>query len=199
MMTHALVLLWATAIPLMCSPGPANLSLASFGVAYGFRRSLPYLVGILLGTIAVLVFVALGITAVILSDSGLVNALKALAMIYIVYLAWRIAVAPIAKHSSAIANVPSIVPGLALALANPKAFAAIGAAYTGHGLVEDSVVVDALLKISALSIVIVASGFGWLTFGALFSSVLSHPRIGRLVNVSFALLLVFSATAALMM
>jgi threonine/homoserine/homoserine lactone efflux protein len=42
---NALLLLLA-AFPLMGSPGPATLSLAATGSAFGLSRSLPYLAGI---------------------------------------------------------------------------------------------------------------------------------------------------------
>ena len=45
-MTSDLALLWLAAFPLMGSPGPATLSLAAMGAAYGGRRSLSYLAGI---------------------------------------------------------------------------------------------------------------------------------------------------------
>lgn len=195
-MMQSLLLPSMTAFLLVLSPGPANLSLASFGVAYGFRRSLPYLAGILTGTIAVLIMVSLGVTTVLLSEAVVVQVLKALAVAYISYLAWKIATAPIAMRSSGAMSVPSIWPGLGLALANPKAFAALGAVYTGQMIFEDDVVLDMVIKFLALALAIVVSGILWLSFGAVFSRVLSHPRIGRLVNVSFALLLVFSVMPA---
>ena len=57
---------------------------------------------------------------------------------------------------------------------------------------------DALLKIAALFPVILVSGTGWLTFGAVFSELLSRPRIGRIFNISFAVMLVIFAVSALL-
>ncbi len=126
-MTYALLLLWVTSLPLVLSPGPANLSLASFGVSFGFRRSLPYLLGILAGTLGVLMSVASGLTIIILAQPGLIRALQGIAFVYIFYLAWTIATAPVVRRSLATENPPSIWLGLGFALVNPKAFAAIGA------------------------------------------------------------------------
>ena len=196
-MTKDLMLLWAAAIPLIFSPGPANLSLASIGVAHGFRRGLPYLTGIVLGTTTVLLLVALGLTAVILAQPLLAHSLKLLAGIYIVYLAWKIATAPAATSRISGSNSPTASPGLVLAIANPKAFAAIGAVYAGQSLVEGHVLADALLKISALTVVIVLSALWWLSLGSALSKLFVRPRINRAVNVAFALLLILSVGAAL--
>jgi hypothetical protein len=46
--------LLASAAALMASPGPATLSVAATAAAYGLRQSVPYVMGINLGTILVL-------------------------------------------------------------------------------------------------------------------------------------------------
>lgn len=191
-MANDLLLLWLTAFPLMGSPGPATLGLAGVGTAYGFRRGVPFLTGIILGTVGVLVLVASGTTAIILSQPVLTRVLTILATAYILYLAWRIASAPVGGNGSSVAKVPTMFAGLVLALANPKAFAAIGAVYMGQRLVENDIVADTLAKLAALSAVIIISAVVWLVFGSLFSRFLAHPRLGRIVNIVFAVMLVVS-------
>ena len=44
-MANDLILLWLAAFPLMGSPGPATMSLAAIGAAFGWRRGLCYLSG----------------------------------------------------------------------------------------------------------------------------------------------------------
>lgn len=68
-LANALGLLWLAAFPLMGSPGPATLSLAGIGTAYGFRPGLPYLAGIVAGTTGVLLMIATGVTALMLLAS----------------------------------------------------------------------------------------------------------------------------------
>ncbi|HEV3498312.1 MAG TPA: LysE family translocator, partial [Actinomycetes bacterium] len=80
-----------TALALMGSPGPATVSLAAAGSAYGVRRSLGYLAGIVLGTAVVLVAVAAGITVTLLAVPVLRSVLVALSVAYILWLAYRIA------------------------------------------------------------------------------------------------------------
>ena len=71
-MTTAIVLLWMAAFPLMGSPRPTTLNLAAIGAAFGARRGLGYLVGIILGTSGVLLLVASGVTELILAVPALV-------------------------------------------------------------------------------------------------------------------------------
>ena len=192
-----LVLLWLAAFPLMGSPGPATLSLAATGAAFGTRAGLGYLLGIISGTFVVLLLIATGITGVILAAPTLLTAVTIGAAAYILYLAFRIATAPPLSGQSGRRRPPSIVGGFLLAIANPKAFAAIGAVYSSRTVVDDSLAIDAIVKIAALLAVIVVVNTTWLFFGSAVSALFREPRVARAVNVTFAVLLVVSVALAL--
>lgn len=197
-MTSHLALLWLAAFPLMGSPGPATLSLAGIGTGFGFRPGLRYLCGIILGTFSVLLLIATGVTVLILEQPALVTGLTVIAAAYILYLAWRIASAPVGVTDTSALPVPSLFSGFALAIANPKAFAAVGAVYSSHTLVPDSLAADSIAKVAALTLVILVVNTLWLAFGASFSRFLSDPRLGRMANIVFALLLVVSVLFAIL-
>ena len=76
------------------SPGPATLSLAATGAAFGSRRGLAYMTGIDLGMVLVMAITASGVTGVLLALPGAAPVVTVLAALYFVYLAWRIATAP---------------------------------------------------------------------------------------------------------
>jgi len=194
-MHESLIVLWLAALPLMGSPGPATLSLAGVGTAFGFLRGLPYLAGIIAGTTGVLLLIASGVTALILAEPALVGILTVLAGAYIIYLAFRIATAPVGRAAARQA-APRFVPGFLLAIANPKAFAAIGAVYSGRTLIGESPFADAAAKVAALGLVILVVNPAWLSFGAAFSRVLADPRLGRAANITFAVMLLASLALA---
>lgn len=196
-MTNNLMLLWLAAFPLMGSPGPATISLAGIGTAFGFRQGFAYLLGIILGTVGVLVLIATGITALILAIPALVTALTLAATAYILYLAWKIASAPVGGAKTTTEQVPPFTSGLVLALANPKAFAAIGAVYSGHTVLEDNLIGDSAVKITALVLVIIIVNTAWLAFGTLFSRILTDVRLGRIANIAFAAMLIISVASVL--
>jgi threonine/homoserine/homoserine lactone efflux protein len=197
-MAAAIALLLMAAFPLMGSPGPATLSLTAIGAAVGARRGLGYLGGIIIGTSGVLLLVASGVTGLILAVPALVWVVTALAAAYIVYLAYRIGTAPVLCKQDAGVRAPSIASGFILAIANPKAFAAIGAVYSSHIVAPWDPFLDAAVKILALVLVIVVVNAAWLTFGSAFSVVLRDPRRGRVANVVFAVLLVASVAVGLL-
>jgi threonine/homoserine/homoserine lactone efflux protein len=198
-MIDALVPLWLAALPLMGSPGPATLSSAAMGTAFGMRAGLPYVAGICLGTATVLLLIATGISGLVFVVPGAVPVVTGLAAAYILYLAWKIATAPVGGlNRDPGARPAGFVGGYLLAVANPKAFAAIGAVYSTHPVVPGDPVLDAVAKIAALAPVIVLVNVTWQAFGSLFSRWLSHPVLGRAVNVIFAVLLVASVAAAVL-
>jgi threonine/homoserine/homoserine lactone efflux protein len=191
-MTTEITLLLLAAIPLMGSPGPATLSLAATGAAFGPRHGLLYMIGIAGGTIAVLLMIASGFTGILLGAPALKTAITILATLYIVYLAFKIATAPALGHGDKTASKPTLYGGLVLAVANPKAYAAIGAVYSGHTVIAGNLVLDSMVKIATLSIAICIFSVTWLCFGALLAKPLHSHRHSRMVNIGFAVLLLGS-------
>lgn len=180
----------------MGSPGPAVLGVAGTAAAFGARRGLPYFMGVCLGTATVLVLIASGLTGLLLVIPGAAPIVGIAAAAYILYLAYRIATAPVLSKSAESADAPSLVAGYLLAIANPKAFAALSALYAGHTLAPDDPVRDAVLKLVGLSMMIVFANGSWLLFGAALSGLLRHPTAGRIANITFAVLLVGSVALA---
>ena len=198
-MAENLALLLLAAFPLMGSPGPATLSLAATGSVFGVVRSLWYLAGIIFGSSAVLLMIAIGITGILFAIPGVLPALTAVALCYILYLAYKIATAPILSQDVKNETAPSIIGGLLLAIANPKAFAAFGAAYASVVIFPEQPTLDAATKLTTLLGVIVIVTTSWLVLGAFLARVLRHPRTGRVINLLFAMLLVFSVAMTALM
>ncbi|HEV3496706.1 MAG TPA: LysE family transporter [Actinomycetes bacterium] len=185
-----------TALALMGSPGPATVSLAAAGSAYGVRRSLGYLAGIVLGTAVVLVAVAAGITVTLLAVPVLRSVLVALSVAYILWLAYRIATTPRPGEGPA-ATPPSLAGGVLLGVANPKAWVAIAAVFASTRL-AGTATADAAAKVAVLSLVMVLIMVAWLLAGACFASTLRDPGRARVVNLALAAALVGSTALAVL-
>ncbi|MDF1748598.1 MAG: LysE family transporter [Alphaproteobacteria bacterium] len=196
-MLSALISLWLAAIPLMASPGPAVLGVSAMATAYGLRATIPYWLGIVFGTVTVLLVVVLGITSVFFAVPGVKPALVVLAVIYILYLAFRIATAPVAQLKRETGKPPEFAAGFIIAVANPKAFAVFGALCASHSIMPDQPVLDGALKFIALLIMAAIASGAWLLFGSLLAKYLQNPLLSRVVNICFALLLVLSVLKAL--
>jgi threonine/homoserine/homoserine lactone efflux protein len=180
----------------MGSPGPATISLTAAGSAYGLRRSLGYLAGIVVGTTLVLLAVATGITAALLAVPGLRPVLIVISAAYILWLAWKVATAPALGTGTATAS-PSFAGGALLGVANPKAWVAIAAVFASARL-AGSAATDAAAKVAVLSAMIVLINTAWLAAGASLAPFLRDPRCARAVNVTLAAALVAAAALAVL-
>jgi len=185
--------LLVTALAIMGSPGPATISLTAAGSAYGVRRSLGYLTGIVAGTVVVLVAVATGITATLLAIPALRAVLIAISAAYILWLAYHVATAPPLAAETAPSHAPSLAGGLLLGVANPKAWVAIAAVFASARL-ADSAKADAAAKIALLTLMIILICCTWLIAGASLARLLRDPRRARIINTALAVALV-GATA----
>ena len=177
------------ALVVMGSPGPSTVSVTAVGAAFGLRRSLAYTLGLIAGTSAVLLAVAAGVVAALLTIPHAQPVLLAVSAIYILWLAWRIATAPPLAKDTENVTAPSFAGGLLLAIANPKAWVAIAAVFAGS-------TVDPLIKIAVLVGMIVLIHAAWLLAGASLSRLFYDPRRARIANIVFALVLMATALLA---
>lgn len=175
----------------MGSPGPSTMSITAVGAAFGLRRSLGYLAGLIVGTGVVLLAVATGVVALLLAVPRLAPVLVAVSAVYILYLAVQIARAPPLARQDAAVAAPAFTGGVVLASANPKAYVAIAAVFAGSPAA-------ALAKTAVLAVMIVLIHGGWLLAGAALSRLLHDPLASRLANLAFAAVLVAASAAAVL-
>lgn len=181
------------------SPGPATLSLAATGAAFGARRGLGYMTGIIIGMVAVMAIVASGVVGVLLAVPGATPVVAVMAAAYFIYLAVRIAMAPPLSEETGQRRQPSLGAGLFLSLVNPKGYAAMAALFSGFVLIRDRLALDAAAKVIVLVAIITAVNLAWLYGGAALTRCFRDPRTNRAINVIFAVLLVASVAAALLL
>lgn len=179
------------------SPGPATLSLAATGAAFGTRPGLGYLCGLVIGMVLVMAIIATGMAGLVLAIPGAAPLVTVGAAIYFLYLAWRIATAPpigadavtAAGHAQ---RPPSLPGGVLLSLVNPKGYVAMAALFSGFVLIRDRLGLDAVLKTAVLTLIIIAVNLAWLNAGAALTRFFHDPASSRVLNIAFALLLVAS-------
>ncbi len=75
------------------TPGPNNLMLAASGANFGFRRSLPHILGIWVGFMSMFLAASFGLASLFALLPALYSILKVLSIMFLLYLAWRIATA----------------------------------------------------------------------------------------------------------
>lgn len=180
------------------SPGPNTLSLAAVGAAFGGRRGVGYLAGIIAGMVVVMLVSATGVTGVFLALPGAKPVVTALAALYFAYLAFRIATAPPLAENGEAGRRPTFIAGAFLSLVNPKAYAAMVALFSGFVLLRGNFAADVTLKVAILLAIILCVNLAWLFGGSALTRFFREPRTNRIINVTFAVLLVVSVAFALL-
>ena len=184
-------------LAVMGSPGPATISIAAVGSAFGVVRAIPYLVGLVAGAVGVLLVVALGLSAALLSLPAIGPALTIASVAYVIYLAWRIATAPPLASLDPARVPPSLWGGFVLGIANPKAYVAIAAVFAANRVTVEPTT-DAVAKTAVLVAMIVVIHVVWLLAGTVLARLLTNPTIGRIANIGLAAAMLLASLAALL-
>ena len=181
------------AFALTGSPGPATLGLAAAAAAFGIRRSLGLMAGIIAGVLVVFTLAAAGLTGLILAQPVLGPVVKVLAALYMVWLAWSIATAPPLGQGDG-ARAPTLFGGIFLGVGNPKAYAAMASLASGFVLSPDRAT-DTAAKAVVLLVVMILVDLAWLLAGSALARAMRRPAWSRAINIVFALALLASVAA----
>jgi len=173
------------------TPGPNNLMLLASGVNFGFKRTIPHMLGIGIGFTIMIVVVGFGLGAAFETYPVIYTALRVVGGLYMLWLAWKIATSgPVGEGRSSGTPLTFLQAAL-FQWVNPKAWVMGVTAIATYTLTANyfwSVLVVALV-FGAVNLPCVSS---WALFGTALKHVLNNPRILRAFNISMAVLLVLS-------
>ena len=187
------------ALALAGSPGPNTLSLAAVSAAFGRRVGVRYMAGLVLGMLLVITIVGSGLQSLLFAVPGAAPVVTIIAAFYFAYLAYRIATAPPIDAEPDTTKAPRWYEGTMLALLNPKAYAAMAAMFSSFVLVAGNPLHDGLVKAGVLVLTLITVNTAWLAIGAALTSYLRDPHLSRIINITFAVLLVASVVFAVML
>ncbi len=190
----AIELLLATAVfafVTSITPGPNNVILLASGANFGFRRTMPFALGINAGFMIMLAVVGMGLGQIIQADPRISLVLKIVSVAYVLWLAWKIASSnsvPRAEGDTT-ARPISFVQGALLQWVNPKAWAVALIATVTYTTPADYTL-SLVLLILVFAVVNLPSICTWAISGAVLRRFLQDPVKRRTFNIVMALLLV---------
>jgi threonine/homoserine/homoserine lactone efflux protein len=196
-MTYDLLLaLVAFAFVTSLSPGPNNLMLMASGENFGFRRTIPHMLGVGLGFMLMVLLVGLGLSQVFDAYPLSYTVLNTVSLIYLLYLAWKIANAAAPKEANGLGTPMSFLQAAAFQWVNPKAWAM---ALTSISLYAPDRTMASMLMVAlvfgAINLPCVSS---WTVLGQQMRRVLTNPARLRLFNWTMAGLLIGSVLPVLL-
>lgn len=194
MNAQILLALAAFAFVSSVTPGPNNLMLMASGTNFGFRRTIPHMLGVAIGFTLMIVLVGAGLRQAFVAFPVLQTVLKWGSVTYLTYLAIKVAMAAPPATNAAGEGAAHPMTFLQAALfqwVNPKAWTmALTAcsAYVGQDNPLRNLVVVALV----FGLINLPTVSCWAYLGVQMRRFLDDPLRLRLFNVTAALLLLGS-------
>lgn len=156
------------------TPGPNNAMLLASGVNYGFARTMPHILGIVIGYAVMFAALALGLGGLFVANPKLFDALRVTSAIYLLWLAWRIATAARPQSSSPDAQGTQPLTFFQAALfqwINPKGVG-MGLAASVNFLRPDQLSRDLPIMLALILFMSFTSAATWAAFGLALREVL---------------------------
>lgn len=170
------------------SPGPNVILLTASGARFGFRRTLPHLLGVALGVGVIAGLTAFGLGAILLAFPSVTFALKLFAALWILWMAWGLWHAN-PREVDGSETPMTFVQAVLFQWVNPKIWAvALTATTVYHGGLTP--LGEAARLASAFSGINLFVCLFWTTAGALLTYLLAAPLAWRIFMRVMALALV---------
>lgn len=183
-----LTVLLAFAFVSAMTPGPNNLMLVASGANFGFRRTVPHMLGITIGFPAMIFLVGLGVMRLFDLWPPSYVILKVLSVAYLLYLAWKIANAAPPQEATAEGRPLTFLQSAAFQWVNPKAWSMALSAITLYATSRDLAAI--LWVVGAFFVVSFVSTTSWTVLGQQVQRFLKDPGTLRKFNIFMAVLLV---------
>ncbi|MGD8325783.1 MAG: LysE family translocator [Sphingomonadales bacterium] len=172
------------------TPGPNNLMLMASGANFGFKRTLPHMLGVTFGFTFMILAVGVGIIQIFSIFPQVYEVMKILGVAYLLFLAWKIASAAPFQKEEQFENVKpfTFFQAALFQWVNPKAWTMAVTGVTAYALPEDP----------ALGLVLIGLVFALINLPSVSTWAVMGTQLRRFLNVSWKLR-VFNITAALLL
>ena len=175
------------------TPGPNNIMLLSSGLTYGFRPTVPHILGITFGFAFMVGTVGVGLGTVFLAYPILQTILKWGGVAYLVYLAAAIAMSdPVKPEEGGRRKGPMTFIGAAMfQWINAKGWVMVISTITAYAAIA-AFPLNIAIQVAISLMLGIVSCTAWAMFGSALRPLLSSPRAVRIFNIVMAVLLLAS-------
>jgi threonine/homoserine/homoserine lactone efflux protein len=182
---------------LIITPGPGVLSTAGVGASFGFKAGLPYVLGLFLGTNIVAIGVISGLAAIMLSVPAIRWFLMGASLLYLIYLAARIAFAGSKIAFVAATAAPGVMAGVMLQVINPKAYVVNTSLFTGFPFAPENLLFETITKLLLVNAIWIPIHLMWLWAGASVHRLNLSDAVQRRINYAMAMSMLLVVALAL--
>ncbi len=173
------------------TPGPNNLMLMSSGANFGFKQTIPHFLGVGIGFTLMIILVGLGLMQLFDSFPISYEILKVLSIIYLVYLAFKIArSASITEQKNEKLKPLTFIQAALFQWVNPKAWTM---ALTSISIYAPSNSFIAVLLVAIIfGLINLPCISSWIVLGQKMKLILTDQKRFKIFNITMASLLILS-------
>lgn len=197
MTAETLPALLALAVATLYTPGPNNTMLATSGAHFGFRRTIPHLLGVAIGFPLMLLIVGLMLGELFQSSVVLREGLRWGGAALLLWMAWKIAQAGGLHSGTGAAHPMSFLQAAAFQWINPKAWT-MAVAATSQFIRPEAPFATAALVAGSFCALGLGSSATWTYAGQAIARWLTTDRRLKLFNLVMAGLIVLSVVQMLL-
>lgn len=183
---------------LLITPGPGVLSTAGVSAAFGAAPAYRYLVGLFIGTNLVALAVVTGVAGLMLAHPIVRPVLLYASVIYLLYLASRIALAGSKIAFIEKQTAPGVINGIALQAINPKAYVVNTTLFTSFPFTQLAPTTEILWKFALINAVWIPIHLIWLAAGIALKKMSLPLHVQRRINILMGVSLVAVVVLAMM-
>ncbi|WP_020393980.1 LysE family translocator [Thiolinea disciformis] len=192
MTAQLLLAMFSFAFVTSITPGPNNLMLLASGANFGFKRTIPHMVGISMGMALLLILTLAGLGSLFVAWPAAQTALKLVGVAYLLWLAWKIASAPVtdnqepATHKSIAAQPMRWWQAVLFQFVNPKAWMMALGSVSSFTLAGEQYLWSSLVLVIMFTVVNLPTVSVWAGFGVFIQRFLSNTQRQRYFNLLMA-------------
>ena len=173
------------------TPGPNNAMLTASGMKFGFKKTLPHLIGIPLGHIFQIGLTCLGLGTIFIKFPEIQFYMKFLCFIYLIYLGWKmIGSFTLAENESG--RPLRFYEASLFQFINPKAWSIALTVASGFFPAEENLLVGVMFVSFTAAVICFPTIALWALFGNSLRTFIKNEKTKKIIEYILALLLVLT-------
>ena len=179
------------------TPGPNNAMLTASGIKFGFKRTIPHLIGIPFGHTLQITLVCFGLGNLFLKYPTIQIYLKLLCFVYLLYLGWKI-IGSFSDYEKESGRPLKLYEAAFFQFINPKAWVVALTASTAFFPVNENFYLATSFVALTAPIICFPSICLWALFGSSIKTLIKNAKIKKIVEYFLAVLLIITAIIILL-
>ena len=179
--TQLLIAALVFIVPMCFTPGPNNILCAAHGSQYGFRNTLPLIMGMAIGWSTLGLFVG-GATVFIEKNQSFFDALTIVGAIYIAYLGYKVWQSSPMSDDEKESTRLGIKTGTIIQVVNGKAWIHFLVLMTQFGTIFGTTFAAKAMLVFLNLVFGLPAVMSWAAFGTQLRKLFSTPKSARLLN-----------------